>query len=107
MLDDQRPTLTLTHPQAGANKKVDRILIGMHDYYSGLDEKSFQVLADFPFDGTPAGKNLASQFEVVNPGVWELKPSRPITELPRGKLTVSVQDLQGNVTRIERTFSVK
>jgi glyoxylase-like metal-dependent hydrolase (beta-lactamase superfamily II) len=107
MLDDQRPTLTLTHPQPGANKKVDRILVGMHDYYSGLDEKSFQVEADFPIDGTPAGKNLASQFKVVNPGVWELKLSRPITELPKGKLTVSVQDLQGNVTRIERTFSVK
>ena len=107
MLDDQRPTLTLTHPQAGANMKVDRILIGMHDYYSGLDEKSFKVVADFPFDGTPAGKSLASQFKVVNPGVWELKLNRPITELPKGKLTVTVQDLQGNVTRIERTFSVK
>ena len=74
---------------------------------SGLDEKSFQVLADFPVDGTPAGKNLVSQFKVVDPGVWELKLNRPITDLHRDKLTVSVQDLQGNVTRIERTFSVK
>jgi hypothetical protein len=26
--------------------------------------------------------------------------------LPKGKLTVSVKDVQGNTTRVERTFSV-
>ena len=30
----------------------------------------------------------------------------PVTELPRGQLTVSVKDRQGNTTRIERTFTV-
>jgi hypothetical protein len=107
MLDDQRPTLALTYPRAGVNPELSRILIGMHDYYSGLDVKSFQVVADFRVDGTPAGKNLASQFKVANSGVWELKLNRPITELPNGKLTVSVRDRQGNITSIERTFSVR
>jgi hypothetical protein len=38
--------------------------------------------------------------------VWELKLGKPITDLAKGKLTVSVKDRQGNVSRIERTFSV-
>jgi hypothetical protein len=53
-----------------------------------------------------AGENLAPRFKAKTPGVWELLLSRPLTELPKGKLIVSVQDRQGNITRIERTFSV-
>lgn len=104
--DDQRPTLTLTYPQPGVNPPLTRILLGMHDYYSGLDMDTFQVLADFPMDGVAAGKNLAKKFRPITPAVWELKLKRNITDLPRGKITVAVQDKQGNVTRIERTFSV-
>src|SRR6185503_9107422 len=51
MLDDNRPTLTLTTPRSGANASLDRILIGAHDYYTGLDTKSFTVMADFPVNG--------------------------------------------------------
>ena len=51
-------------------------------------------------------ENLAPKFKEVNRGVWELKLARPIDRLPKGKLTVSVRDRQGNVSRIERTFSV-
>src|SRR5262249_33180319 len=40
MLDDNRPTLTVTYPTPNANTKLDRILIGMHDYDTGLDMKS-------------------------------------------------------------------
>ena len=36
LLDEGRPTLTLAHPQSGTNAKLlSRILIGMHDYYTG------------------------------------------------------------------------
>src|SRR5207249_5019534 len=41
LADDNRPTLTLTYPQPGANAKLARILVGMHDYDSGLDLNSF------------------------------------------------------------------
>ncbi len=106
MLDDQRPTLTVTYPRAGANEPVKRILVGMHDYYTGLDLASFQVVADFPIDGVAAGENLAARFREKNQGVWEMVLKKPITELKKGKLTVLVKDRQGNTSRIDRTFAV-
>jgi hypothetical protein len=35
-----------------------------------------------------------------------MKLARPVTELSKGRITASVKDRQGNVSRIERTFSV-
>jgi len=104
--DDNRPTLTLTHPRAGANDSLTRILVGMHDYDTGLDLDTFRVVADFEIDGVPAGQNLAAKLQTSTPGVWEWKLSRPVPPLAKGKLDVSVRDCQGNMTRIERTFSV-
>jgi hypothetical protein len=106
MCDDNRPTLTLTYPRAGKNADLMRILVGMHDYGTGLDLKSFQVVADFTGDGVAAGEDLAGRFRVKSPGVWELRLKRPVGRLARGKLEVSVKDRQGNISRIERTFSV-
>jgi hypothetical protein len=106
LADDQRPTLTLTYPRAGANDALTRVLVGMHDVGAGLDLDGFHVVADFPLDGAAAGEELAGKFRPVAAGVWELKLARPVTALPRGKLTVAVKDRQGNVTRVERTFSV-
>jgi hypothetical protein len=106
MLDDNRPILTVTAPQPGANAPITRLLIGMHDYYTGLDFKTFSVVADFPIDGIPAGRNLAAEFEKKTQGVWELRLDTPITELPRGTVVVSVRDRQGNMARLERTFAV-
>jgi hypothetical protein len=107
MLDDNRPVLTMAVPQPERNAKLDRILIGMHDYDSGLDEKSLQVTADFAIDGAPAGTNLASRFKPASRGVRELRLSRPIRLLRSGRMTVSVRDKQGNVSRIVRTFNVR
>ena len=98
MQDDNRPTLTLTYPKPGANGPLTKILVGMHDYDSGLDMDIFQVVADFSMDGAAAGQNLASKFKAKTPGVWELPLSRPLTELPKGKLIVSAKDCQGNIT---------
>ncbi len=105
--DDNRPTVTLTYPHAGVNPSLTRLLIGMHDYDSGLDMASLTVTTDFPIDDVPAGKNLAAKFEAKTADVWKLPLRTPITQLPRGKLIVAVQDRQGNRTRIERTFSVR
>jgi hypothetical protein len=106
MVDDQRPTLTLTYPRAGENGPLSRILIGAYDYDTGLDRDSLSVVADFPIDGVPAGEELAGRLRLLPDHRWELRLARPITDLPRGKLLVSVKDGQGNVSRVERTFAV-
>jgi hypothetical protein len=106
MGDDQRPTLTVTEPAAGANPPLYRLLIGMADAYTGLDTKSFHVAASVPVDGTAAGEDLAPRFRPAGQGVWELKLKTPLTDLQKAKLIVSIKDRQGNVSRVERTFSV-
>jgi hypothetical protein len=100
MLDDQRPTLSLFL----GKPPLERMVIGMYDY-GGLDEKSLSVTAAFAVNGLAAGTNLAPGFKNTSPGVWEL-PLRTAVN-PRGKLVVSVQDKQGNTSRIERTFPAK
>lgn len=105
-VDENRPTLAVSHPKSGANGDVSRILVGMHDAYSGLDQASFAVTADFAVDGVTAGENLASRFKQIAAGVYELNLRQPITTLSHGLLVVSVKDKQGNVTRVERSFSV-
>jgi hypothetical protein len=107
MLDDTRPTLTLTYPRAGANPPLTRIVVGMQDYYTGLNLDTFEVVADFALDGIAAGQNLAPKFKAKSPGVWEWTLARPLADLAKGKLTVSVKDHQGNVTRVERTIAVR
>jgi len=106
MLDDQRPTLALTEPRAGVNGPLSRVLVGMSDYGTGLDLDSLSVVADFPLDGVKPGENLATKFKALADSRWELRLTKSVTGLPAGKLTVSVKDVQGNATRIERTFSV-
>jgi hypothetical protein len=105
-LDDQRPTLTLAEPRIGVNPSVSRILIGMHDTGSGLDPNSLSVVADFAIDGVAAGEELATKFKKLSDSRWEWQLGQPIADLQSGTLTVSVRDRQGNVTRIERKFSV-
>jgi hypothetical protein len=107
MLDEQRPTLTVSLPAAGANKQLRRIRVGFADLGSGIDAKSFSVSADFAIDGAPAGQNLANKFQSIGQGIWEYLIQQPLGKLPHGTLTVSIADRQGNVTRLERTFRVE
>ncbi|MCI0641597.1 MAG: hypothetical protein L0Y72_32055 [Gemmataceae bacterium] len=106
MLDDNRPILTMTSPQSGRQAKLTHIVLGMHDYYSGLDTRTLHVEADFAIDGVAAGENLASEFYQKAQGVWEYALQQPIESLRAGTVTVLVKDRQGNVSRIERRFSV-
>ncbi len=103
--DDNRPTLTLAVPAPGANPPITRLLVGLHDVDSGLDLDSFTVTADVPIDGAAPGRNLAPRFIAIAPGVRELRLSTPIAALPRGTVTVSVRDRQGNLSRVVRSFS--
>jgi hypothetical protein len=106
MCDDNRPVLTLTYPQPRKNEKLERIVVGMFDYYSGLRDETFTVTADFDIAGHKAGENLAKHFQKKSPGVWEWKLDKPIESLETGVLVVNVYDIQGNKSEIRRRFSV-
>lgn len=104
-LDDDRPILTLTEPAHGHTGRLNRILIGMHDYSTGLDEATFTFMADVDIDGAPAGTNLAPKFAKKSQGVWEYRLKQPLESLSGASLTTSVKDRQGNETRIVRRFN--
>jgi hypothetical protein len=106
--DRTLPTLTVTHPRGGASgEPLERILIGAADAGSGLDMSSFSVVADFTVNEADASRELAAHFRQISPGVWELALKEPIRTLAGGKITVQIADRERNVSRIERTFSVK
>jgi hypothetical protein len=105
--DHTLPTLTITFPSPGRNQRLQRILVGMADAYSGLDLKAFTVKADFTIDGAAPGTDLAAKFKEVCQGVWEYCLVRPIDDLPSGKMAVAVSDKQGNISRLERSLSVR
>jgi hypothetical protein len=108
LLDEGRPTLTLASPEPGVNTEpITSILLGMHDYLTGLDLEKFSVVADFEVNGIKPGENLAAKFVALEGSRWELKLATPIRNLASAQLTVSVPDRQGNITKIARTFSVQ
>src|SRR5205823_2662651 len=76
--DDHPPVLTLTYPAPGKNVPLSRLLIGMHDYGSGLDMESFRVTADVAIDDVPAGEDLSKRFRPAAQGVWEWRLSKPL-----------------------------
>src|SRR5262249_4879194 len=80
-LADPRLTLPVSVPPPGTNTELSRIVIGMHDYYTGLDPASFTVTADFLIDGVAPGENLAARFREKSPGVRELQLGTSIKEL--------------------------
>jgi hypothetical protein len=54
----------------------------------------------------PPCTNLPPKFKPKTQGIWKLKLAKPIIDLQKGKLTVSVKDRASNIARIERTFAV-
>jgi hypothetical protein len=106
MGDDQRPTVVVSSPAAGRINKLDRIRIGLADAYTGLDLDSLAVTADFAVDDTAPGTNLASRFKRVAPGVWEYPLQKAVESLASARLDVSVKDRQGNITLVERSFTI-
>jgi hypothetical protein len=104
--DDNRPVVALAQPRAGANREMKEVVLGLADYYSGLDIESLAVTADFELDGVPAGDNLAPKFKPAGDGVWRLELKTPLGKLKEGVLDVSIRDRQGNTTHVRRTFSV-
>ncbi len=104
MLDDQRPTLTLTSPRAGANPPLTHASSSACTTMAGSIWIASGSWRTSRSTASIAGENLAERFRSVSRGIWEFTPDKPVT-VANGKITVSVNDRQGNLTRIERTFS--
>ena len=100
----------MTYPVAGKNEKLDRILIGMHDYASGLDAASLEVTADVAINGSAAGENLGKQFTAKSDGVWELKlkeaPAKGSEEASAPRMNVMrARSSAGNAAKISGSGS--
>ncbi|MCP3956961.1 MAG: hypothetical protein GY719_03825 [bacterium] len=105
-LDDLRPTLDISLPRPGpAALPVDRIRFGMVDNYSGLDLATLSVTASWSVEGRPAGTELADLALPTGDGIWEIFLAQPVPPVASADVSVEVYDLQGNVTRVKRTFS--
>jgi len=104
MLDDNRPVLTLVLPPRGPLRKISKLLVGMHDYDSGLDASSFRVTASCDIDGLAAGTNLAPHFQPKSPGVHQWQLQQPLVLTNAVTIDVSIKDRQGNTSRIVRTI---
>ena len=106
--DDIKPVLTVSAPRSGSiSGPLSQLRLGLYDNYSGLDRASLSVKANFVVNGKAAGTELAGDFRDTGNAVWTLGLSTPIASLAAGKLSVQVKDLAGNVSAVERTFSVK
>lgn len=107
LLDEGKPIVTVAFPEGGVQSEpLTRIVLGMYDYGTGLDLDTLRVTANFPVDGVAAGENLAPRLRNTTTGVWELPLEKPLAQLPRGELSVSVRDRQGNLSQLKRTFSI-
>lgn len=105
--DDLRPTLTVTSPGRDRSlEPLEEIRIGAYDYYSGLDRSTLSVVADFSVNGHAPHTELVSFFQETGDHVWTLDINPPLTDLHRARLTVSVKDNRGNLTVVDRCFSV-
>jgi hypothetical protein len=107
LLDDLKPTLTISAPRAGANPgSLTEIRFGIADAYSGIAPASFDVRADFAVNGRAAGSQLSDLVQDLGDGRRRIALSPAIPTLVRGVLTVAVADQQGNVQRQQRVFGV-
>lgn len=105
-LDDQRPTLTVSLPRPGESAEpVTALRFGVADAYSGVALATLSVKADFPVAGRPQGAELADLAAAVDDGVYAIDLGAALPPSAGRHLWVEVADIQGNVTRVARTFS--
>lgn len=106
-MDDLKPTVALSLPRPHANAPpLNAIRFGLADANSGIDLSTLHVSADFAVNGRAAGAELADLAQTAGEDIWTIALSPPLTEGFNRHVHVSVQDMQGNVTRVARAFFV-
>jgi hypothetical protein len=105
--DEIKPTLAVSSPRSGVNTgPLSVIRIGMFDAYSGINVSSLSVTTNFAVNGNAAGTELAPGFTQTDLSVWSLPISAPITSLSNGHIVVKIKDNAGNLTAVDRWFSI-
>ncbi len=106
-LDEVRPTVAVALPKRGFDTtQLREIRFGLSDANTGIDSATLSVKADFEIEGRPAGAELADLARPAGDGIWTL-PVRPARMGIYGRhVVVQVADRQGNVTKVDRKFSV-
>lgn len=107
LLDDLKPTLTVSAPRPGINAQaVTHLRFGVADAHSGVDTASLSVRADFVVNGRPVDAELADLAQIVGDGQYAIPLSTPLGLVADQHLRVAVRDLQSNITRVNQGFSV-
>lgn len=107
-LDDLRPTLALSSPRAGNNRDVvSRLRVGIADANTGIAAGSLSITADITIAGRAPGAQLADLAVETADGVWEIELTPPLQRMVDRHIHVSVRDVEGNITRVTREFSVQ
>ncbi len=106
-LDDVRPVLTVSAPRPGANSgPLTAIRVGIADAYTGIAAGTLSITASVPINGRPAGAQLADLAQSIGKGIYAITLDPPLHAATGAHLYVQVADNQGNVTRVDRKFSV-
>jgi len=106
-LDDIRPTLTVSSPRPGLPiGQLSSIRFGLTDNYTGIDRPTLSITADITIEGRAPGMELADLAQDAGGGVYNIPLSQPVNDATLAHLYFEVADLQRNITRVERTFSI-
>ncbi|MDO6558271.1 HzsA-related protein [Paraglaciecola chathamensis] len=106
-LDETKPTLNIAAPNAKNLKQpLTEIVIGIADYYSGIDIESLSITASFQIDNHAPDTQLSPFFTSKNKGIYTYKLKTPIYELSDGEISVEIGDRQGNINKMVRSFKI-
>ena len=107
LLDDLKPTLTVSAPRPGVNSMpIEELRFAFADNHSGIDLPSLSVTADFAINGRAAGAELADLAVPLGDGRYAIALSTAITQASDRHLRVAIRDQQGNITRVNQAFRV-
>ena len=105
-LDDLKPTVAVSLPRPHANSPLTEIRFGLADANSGIDLSTLHVSADFAVNGRAAGAELSDLAQDAGEDIWTIALSPPLADGFNRHVYVSVEDVQGNVTRVARAFFI-
>lgn len=106
LLDDLKPTLTISQPRPGPNHGLGELRFAFADANSGIAPGSLSVQASFAVNGRPAGSELADLASGLGGERYRIALSAPLSATSDAWLRVAIADQQGNITRVQRDFSV-